>query len=293
MATATTAKKKDKKKAPVVGVTVATFDARADSPVFRVVRAKPLDGFGAIERNSYTPDTAFGGVVGGEGSTHGGGATPLRDATMAMIHHLDGVRSKKTIQIGLLLDESGSMAFNRDAVIDGTNEFIGGLVGVDASEPGRVLCVIFTDGHENASRNVSPEDLRQAVSEREADGWTFIFMGANMDAWAEASANLGVSGGVSGQTVNYTSSPIGTQSAMRETSRRAGAFVQSDVAYAAYASAKGNNSVVPENDDPFAAAVPVASPSIPKPGGPKKPKPKPGYNAESIGDALKKARDSM
>lgn len=268
MATAT----KKATKAPTVKLTVGTFDQSFDSPIFRVVRSRSLKQFGEFPASDYRPDNRQAGP--------GGGATPLRDATMEMIHTLDEARTSKSIQIGLLLDESGSMGSNRQAVIDGLNEFVGGLSGVDASEPNRVLCVIFTDGFENASRNVTPEALKQAVSEREADGWTFIFMGANMDAWSEAHANVGISGGVSGQSVNYTSSPVGTQSAMRHATRRAGAFTQGEAVYSAMASAEGNNSVIPEDDGD------VTGPWTP-------PEAMTPYKGVTMGDALKKARNSI
>lgn len=49
----------------------------------------------------------------------------------------------KTIHIQLLLDESGSMRPNRQAVVDGINEFIGSLKGEKNSERARVGLALF------------------------------------------------------------------------------------------------------------------------------------------------------
>lgn len=53
--------------------------------------------------------------------------------------------------------------------------------------PARTLCVITTDGEENASRFFGAEDARRMIRRvREKYGWEFIFLGANIDAAAEA-----------------------------------------------------------------------------------------------------------
>lgn len=59
----------------------------------------------------------------------------------------------------------------------------------------RVLVVIMTDGQENSSREYRKDTIRQMIKDREAKGnWTFVFMGADQDAFAEAGA-LGISAG--------------------------------------------------------------------------------------------------
>lgn len=47
-----------------------------------------------------------------------------------------------------------------------------------------VLCVIMTDGHENASREYTLEAVRALIQAKEKMGWTFVYLGANQDAWA-------------------------------------------------------------------------------------------------------------
>lgn len=50
-----------------------------------------------------------------------------------------------------------------------------------------VSVVIMTDGLENASKRYTHQDLRSLVQRLEKEkGWTFAYMGANQDAYAEA-----------------------------------------------------------------------------------------------------------
>ena len=53
--------------------------------------------------------------------------------------------------------------------------------------PARTLFVITTDGMENASRNYDYEKVKQMITrQKEQYGWEFLFLGANIDAAAEA-----------------------------------------------------------------------------------------------------------
>lgn len=54
---------------------------------------------------------------------------------------------------------------------------------------GKVVFVIQTDGHENASKH-RLEEIRALIAEKEAEGWEFLFLGANIDAFAEG-GNMG------------------------------------------------------------------------------------------------------
>lgn len=54
-----------------------------------------------------------------------------------------------------------------------------------------VLFVIMTDGHENASHEYSQQKVFELVKSKEKDGWTFAFLGANMDSW-QVGQSIGV-----------------------------------------------------------------------------------------------------
>ncbi|MDF2607126.1 MAG: hypothetical protein K0S34_1321 [Bacillales bacterium] len=54
-------------------------------------------------------------------------------------------------------------------------------------KPGKVIFVITTDGEENASKELTYENVKQLIShQQEKYGWEFIFLGANIDAAKEA-----------------------------------------------------------------------------------------------------------
>ena len=55
----------------------------------------------------------------------------------------------------------------------------------------KVITVIITDGLENSSREYSREQISQMITRQRANGWEFLFLGANMDAVAEAKS-LGI-----------------------------------------------------------------------------------------------------
>src|SRR5215469_3411703 len=234
MSTATKTTRTKKAKAPAVHVTLAMFDTRA--PIYRVRRESvPIHGFAPLGADDYVPSAM----------------TPLRDAVAQFIAHLDGLRAPDRVTIGLLLDESGSMAGNREAVIAGVNEFVGGMRDVDAVDPaaaGKVLAVIVTDGLENSSREVDPQTLSTSIALHERDGWTFIYMGANQDAWA-VGEQAGFSGSASGQSVNFQATPAGTRAAMGSVAGDARRYLRGVESYARERAGSARRSVTEDGEE--------------------------------------------
>jgi hypothetical protein len=74
-----------------------------------------------------------------------------------------------------------------------------------------VLCVIMTDGQENASHEYDRNAIFALIKEKEAAGWTFAFLGADQDAW-ETGQQMGIPGG---NTMSYAGTPAGTTGAMK------------------------------------------------------------------------------
>lgn len=73
-------------------------------------------------------------------------------------------------------------------------------------QPDRAIVVIVTDGMENASKEFTKAKVKALIEAREAsDKWTFIYLGANVDAFGEASG-LGIR---SMNTASYTASSAG------------------------------------------------------------------------------------
>ena len=68
----------------------------------------------------------------------------------------------------------------------------------DSEKAGKVIVVITTDGLENASHEYSRDKVKTMIEhEKEKYGWEFLFLGANMDAVAEA-GTLGIGADRSG-----------------------------------------------------------------------------------------------
>ncbi len=62
----------------------------------------------------------------------------------------------------------------------------------ETDRPENVLCVIITDGKENASREFTSADVKKRIEhQQEKYQWKFIFLAANQDAFAEGE-KLGV-----------------------------------------------------------------------------------------------------
>lgn len=52
----------------------------------------------------------------------------------------------------------------------------------------QVIFVIFTDGEENASTAWKRDSIRDLITRKQNDGWTFVYMGAGINTWADAAA---------------------------------------------------------------------------------------------------------
>ena len=96
-----------------------------------------------------------------------------------------------------------------DAVGKTINEVGERLKNTDECErPEKVIVVITTDGQENASKSFSYDQIRQIIThQQEKYGWEFLFLGANIDAVAEAQ-NLGIQ---ANRSMKYAATVIGTQ----------------------------------------------------------------------------------
>lgn len=61
----------------------------------------------------------------------------------------------------------------------------------EEEKPANTLFVVITDGLENASREYSSDTIKTMIKDKQALGWQFIFLGANIDA-VETAAKYGV-----------------------------------------------------------------------------------------------------
>ncbi len=101
----------------------------------------------------------------------------------------------------------------------------------------KVALVILTDGHENASTEHTKETIKKLLSDRkENKGWLVVFLGADVDAFAEAGA-IGIDAG------HYLSLKKGK---LRESMRYAGA---SQTRYAKSGDQRAGDFLPEERDD--------------------------------------------
>jgi uncharacterized protein YegL len=88
------------------------------------------------------------------------------------------------------------------------------LLALDAAwkqyQPQRAIVVIVTDGHENASHEFTLAQIKEMIEGREKSGkWAFLFLGADVNAFAEAGA-MGIA---AHNTAGYANTRVGTRSA--------------------------------------------------------------------------------
>ncbi len=86
---------------------------------------------------------------------------------------------------------------------------------------GKVLCLIITDGEENASREATLDTVKALITKKETtDQWNFMYLGANQNAFAVGSA-MGLH---SGSVSNYNATPQGTRRAFLSASMNTTAY---------------------------------------------------------------------
>ena len=68
-----------------------------------------------------------------------------------------------------------------------------------------ILFVILTDGLENASKEFHQKQIRDLIEKKQKGGWTFVYLGANQDAW-DIGRRMGIVGGA---TMSYVPTAVG------------------------------------------------------------------------------------
>jgi uncharacterized protein YegL len=113
--------------------------------------------------------------------------TVLFNSDMQVIHdRIDikevGKLTNKDYQVG------GSTALN-DAIGETINNISSKFKKIKKLfKPDNVIFVIITDGHENASKEYATKDIKKMISKKSEKNWKFIYLGANVDSFSEASS---------------------------------------------------------------------------------------------------------
>lgn len=123
--------------------------------------------------------------------------TKFSSARVRVVH--DGVKLDK---VELLTGDSYNPA-NLTPLYDAIGRTIRSIEG--KTKKTNVLIVIQTDGQENASKEFTRDGIFSLISEKKKAGWTFVFLGADQDAWAAGYA-LGLD---KGNVMSYASADTG------------------------------------------------------------------------------------
>lgn len=170
-----------------------------------------------------------------------GSMTPLAEATIAGFNHFKAeqmeVGADASVSLTLFdtevnevcsaiplreLPDLDATVYQPDgytALYDAVGSAIGrtrALIEAAAAKPERVLVAIITDGEENASSEFGRRQVFDMIRERQADGWVFVFMGANMDSYAAGEA-VGVTGVARAR--DWTADAVGMRASMAALSR--------------------------------------------------------------------------
>jgi hypothetical protein len=90
-----------------------------------------------------------------------------------------------------------------DAIGDTINNVNSVLAGNKKKDRPGVIITIMTDGEENSSRRFNNQQIKDMVAAAEAADWTFVFLGANIDAFSVGSTfGMGLSNSVNYSTAN-------------------------------------------------------------------------------------------
>jgi hypothetical protein len=90
-------------------------------------------------------------------------------------------------------------------------------LAASAQKPDKVIVVVMTDGEENASKQFTRAQLNERISHQQSKyGWTFLFLGANQDAFSTANSyGMKTSG-----AMNFAATPIGSANALGVVTRQ-------------------------------------------------------------------------
>lgn len=169
--------------------------------------AATMDGF-----NSYVDalkrDGATGLFSAFKFNAFGGVKTLQCGATISEAMHLSPVNYQPNGGTPLL-DAVGEAIRSTDAM----------MVNYDVK---RAIIVIQTDGEENASRSHSLPQIKQMIEERQTKGWQFVFIGAGINAFADAT-RMGI---YAMNTMSYLNNAAGTRAVFNAMAQNTQSYAQ-------------------------------------------------------------------
>lgn len=103
------------------------------------------------------------------------------------------------------LNDSSYTPENNTPLYDAIGATIKSIESNPKSKKTKTLVVIQTDGEENDSHEFTREKICDLIKQKEKQGWTFVFLGANVDAY-KVGASIGVK---TSNTANYSVAKTG------------------------------------------------------------------------------------
>jgi hypothetical protein len=132
----------------------------------------------------------------------------LFNAEYSLIH--DGVPIKDIKD----LDDNSYVPSGSTALLDAVGRTIDAVTRrldntPKKKQPKKVIVAIITDGQENCSTDFTKSQIQEKIKTQQGKKWEFVFLGANMDAFAEG-ASYGI---VKGSSCNFKHTGGGVRSA--------------------------------------------------------------------------------
>ena len=133
-------------------------------------------------------------------------------STILFDHDTEVLHNRVPIQEIELLDESEYFVGGSTALLDAVGGAIEHtrrvhrLLG-NVDKPNEVMYIITTDGQENSSRKYQRKYIKRLIEKLQEESWEFIFLGANIDAFADA-MTYGIR---KDRTVQYMHDGMGTR----------------------------------------------------------------------------------
>ena len=144
-----------------------------------------------------------GSMAGLESDVIGGFTTTLNDqkskegkayiSTVLFNNHSTVIHDRLPLEEVEPMTRDDYRAFGSTALYDAIGDAIKHIANIHKylrpeDVPEKTIFAITTDGMENASHRYSAKMLRDLIKKKEAEGWEFLFLAANIDADAAASA---------------------------------------------------------------------------------------------------------
>lgn len=210
-----------------------------------------------VKKHAKTPETAVITMVVDES----GSMCHLYDATVAGFNEyittlqkdLKGksyfsaitfdTRGIRKLQVGMPISEAvklGRHNYNPTGgtpLLDAVGSAIVATDEVMKKEGGtKAIVVIQTDGEENSSKEYNLESLKVAIEQRQGQGWQFVFIGAGINAFADAS-KMGIA---AMNTMSYSADTIGTQATFGATAGNTSGYARGLMANMNYTAAQSH-----------------------------------------------------